>query len=940
MDRERWRRIDEIFAEALQQPDVERARFIDQACGADSWLHSEVESLLAHHRNDDFLETPAAAWAMAGSAGTEPATPVGERLGRFEVLEKLGAGGMGEIYLAHDPKLERRVALKLLPAHFAADPERVRRFRREALTLSALNHPNILTVYEVVEVGGQELLVSELIQGVTLREVLRRGPPPVATALDVAAQVARALEAAHRVGIVHRDVNPGNVMIRADGLVKLLDFGIAKAARGGEAAEGGHGSPAVRTQTGMILGTVAYLSPEQARGDATGNRADIWALGCVLYEMLTARQAFPGATESDVLAAILTRDPDWGELPAHTPYLVRRLVRRCLEKNPNRRVHDVTDVRLEIEEAAADPLAAPAREPRARPWMPWAATGLAIPLAVALGVTAPWKSPSAPTPALRFELPHPTGGSFHTSVEAATLALSPDGSRLGFITPDPLGAATTIWIRPLAELEAHGVLGTEEAISLFWSPDGGSLGFVADGKLKRMPADGGVPVVVCSVEPGSGVSGTWGRDQILFASIQGDAIYRVAASGGTPAPALRPDPGRDEVRVLWPWFLPDGERFLYLALHSDGTSELRLAGPRGLSRSVAPLSSRFELVDPGFLVFVRDEALIAQRFDPRRVALVGSPLSLAPAVRWLGATGAAAFATARSGTVALATRSDLVRITRLDGAGRPTGGIGDAFRGLSVSLSPDGRRALVDRLRAGLASYDIWVVDLDRGVATRVTDQPGTEHHPRWLSDGTAILYSATKGGSPNLVRRDLASDSETKPVPSGPHQIAVGLTPDRRLFYRQKTPDGFELLAIPVESGGAPAGKPVQVLRPDIEDAALSPDGRLLAFVRGEDGRPQLFLRQVDGGEAIRVSRSGAETASFGTNGETIYFTTSDGWLAAVPVTAAPVLQVGAPERRFELPPLGWEDFEVLPDGGFLALVRATDGTKAPLTVITGWNQ
>ena len=942
MDSTRWRHIDEVFAAAVEQPADRRSAFLDEACGEDAELRREVESLLAHHRDDGILERPGAEWEAERVGESEPETLVGHRLGRFEVLAKLGAGGMGEVYVARDPTLERRVAIKFLPPHLADDPERIRRFRREAIAASALNHPNILTVYEVVGVAGRELLVSELVEGVTLRQRLRQGPLPVPAALDVAAQAARGLAAAHGAGIVHRDVKPENLMIRDDGLVKLLDFGIAKSPP--PSAEGRDLSH-VLTGAGLILGTASYMSPEQARGEPAGPQVDIWALGCVLYESLTGRQAFAGRTVTDVLAAILTREPDWEALPAETPLPARRLLRRCLQKSPDQRLHAVADARLELEDAAREPegVIAATSGVRRGSWLPWAVAALAAAVAIGLAVVS-WRQPAA-APAVAFELPSPADGGFLHSVESATLALSPDGSLVGFIGRGSSEPPTGIWVRPLAELTGRLLPGTEGASSLFWSPDGASVGFVADGKLKRVPVAGGAPVVLCDVEKESGVSGTWGRDSILFASVQGPAIFRVPVGGGTPTVVLEVVDQGDERRVVWPWFLPDGERFLYLSFRADGSSELKLAGD-GEPKSVAPMTSRVELVDPGFAVFAREGALLAQRFDADRAALVGAPVPLAPAVRTFASTGAASFATARRGTVAVATQQDLHRITLVDRDGQELRAIGEALTANSVAMSPDGRRAIVDRLRPGLATYDLWMFDLERGVESQLTDGPGTEVYAMWLPDGRGIVYSRTLGSVPTLLRRDLASGTEEAIVPPGPFQIAVGVTPDgRRLLYQQRETNGFPLLVAPLDGPGAP----VPVLRPGVSDlqdpgrwpwaAALSPDGRVVAYTAGER-RPELFVRLLDGGETLRVSVAGAWRMRFSRDGETLYYLTPDRRLVAVPVATAPHLVVGAPDVRFELPVLGWRDFDVLPDGGFLALVRETDGSQAPLTVITGWNE
>ena len=772
MDAARWRRVDELFAAALERPAAERRALLARESGDDDELRREVESLLAHHRDDDFLEDPACEEAVRllargdGEAGEADAVEAedlgGRRLGRFEVVEKIGAGGMGAVYLAVDPDLERRVAVKLLPAHLAGDAERIRRFRREVLAVSALNHPNILTVHEVAQVEGRELLVSELVDGVTLRRHLGAGPLPPTEALGLALQVARGLEAAHHAGIVHRDVKPENLMLRADGLVKLLDFGIAtnrRAPAAGEAAAGDGGgelSAPSLTGEGVVLGTASYLSPERARGEPAGEQSDVWGLGCVLYECLAGGAAFPGTVTAEVVAAVLTRQPDWEALPAATSPAVRRLLRRCLEKDPARRLHAMADVRLELEEILdghSEPAGAADGRGDAGRRLSWTAAVagalvLAVVTAVGLGGLDLWRTVERPPPRLRFEIPHPPEGRFGSSVESTGIAFSPDGTRLGFVVFGADGSSA-IWVHVLADLAAHPVKGTEEARTLFWSPDGGSIGFVADGKLKRVAVGGGQPVVLCDVDTGGPVSGSWGRDAILFASAQSEVLYRISPDGGKTSVALRADAARGETRVAWPWFLPDGERFLYLAFQARGGAELRLAGPGTAPRTVAPISSRVELVAPGYAVFAREGALLAQRFDAERAVLTGAAVPISPAVRSFASTGAATFATAWSGTVALAAQESVDRLFLFDPAGKALGSVGEAMSGAySIAASPDGQRAIVERQRPALDTLDLWMLDLDRGLADRLTDEPGTEAFAQWWPDGRSIVYSATRGAS------------------------------------------------------------------------------------------------------------------------------------------------------------------------------------------------
>jgi Tol biopolymer transport system component len=939
MDADRWRRVDEIFTTAVELPPERRAELLDQACGDDSELRAQVERMLAADRDDGFLESHASGEAARAVAAAARVSLVGRRLGPYEIVAPLGAGGMGEVYRARDTRLDRPVAVKVMPPHLAADPEARQRFDREARAISNLAHPHICALHDVGSDGGVDYLVMELVEGETLAARVERGPVPLADALRWAAQIAGALDRAHRSGIVHRDLKPGNVMLTRGG-VKLLDFGLAR--RTAPVRVGSLSGRPTRiaeplTAEGTILGTLHYMAPEQLEGRPVDQRADIFAFGAMLYEMVTGRRAFEGDSPASVVSAILRdRPPPVSARVPVAPPALDALVEHCLAKDVEDRWQSAHDLQLQLAAIAAEDPARAAKPAAVRGrWLPWAVAGLAAAVALVAGWQALRRPAAASPPAVRFELPHPTGGRFYYSVESVTMALSPDGRLLAFVSLGPTSTTTSIWIRALEELEARPLAGTEGAGSLFWSPDGQHVGFVADAKLKRVPIAGGSPVVLCDVELSAGVSATWGRDSILFASVQGSSILGVPAGGGRPVTVLSRDEARGDLRLVWPWFLPDGERFLYLVYRADGTSELRLAGGGAEPRAVTALTSRVELVDPGHLVFVREGALLAQAFDADRAELVGEPIALAPVVRGFGSTGVAAFATSRRGAIALATQEDVHRLTLHATDGRPLGSLGQPGAAASMALSPDRRRVAVDRLRPGLLTYDLWLVDLERGVETRLTDGPGTEVYPVWLRGGGAVAYASTRGHVPNILRRDLGSGREAWLTPPAAFQIPVAATPDgTSVLYRQRRTDGFELRSVPVDGGPS-----TPVLRPGVSavDAALSPDGRLLVYVAREGARFECFLRPLRGGESVRVSRNGAFSCRFSPDGKTIFLTTGDRWMAAVSVTAKP-FGVGAQRDLFALTGLGWNDFEVLEDGRFLALVREVDAMTAPLTVIAGW--
>ena len=599
----------------------------------------------------------------------------GTKLGPYEILSALGAGGMGEVYRARDTKLNRDVAIKVLPDLFANDPDRLARFKREAQVLASLNHPHIAAIYGLEDADGMRALVLELVEGPTLADRIAQGPIPLDEALPIARQIADALEAAHEQGIIHRDLKPANVKVTPEGKVKVLDFGLAKALgtgtaeaapyagdganvgrpfRGADAANSPTLTTPAATLAGVILGTAAYMSPEQARGKPVDRRADIWAFGCVLFEMLAGRQAFDtGETVSDAIAAILTREPDVTALPASTPAHIRTLLRRCLQKDPQKRLPHIGIARLEIDEGPADttallqPAVAPRKGLLSSAGLAWSVAAVLLLAATALAATmyvrrAPDDSHVYRTTIL---LPAHLMGS-----PATRLALSPDGRRLAFVAPDPTGRPM-LWVRPLDGLTAQPLPGTESGQAPFWSPNGRFIAFFAGGKLKKIDASGGPALTLCDAT--SATPGTWNRDDvILFTPTPGSPISRVAAAGGTPSPVTLIDTKAGEGRHAFPYFLPDGRHFLYLALNGGNA-------PLGVYAGLLDSTDRKRLLDgganamyaQGFLVFLREATLMAQAFDAARLELTGDPAPLAESVQIGNPTRTGTFAVSEAGVL-------------------------------------------------------------------------------------------------------------------------------------------------------------------------------------------------------------------------------------------------------------------------------------------------
>ncbi len=638
---ERWPRVKALFEAAVERPPAERDAFLAAETGDDDALRREVASLLTSDTsNVSFLDQLPAARepghadllaALPASMDHTLPSPVltaGRRVGPYDIVAPLGTGAMGEVYRAHDTTLNRYVALKVLPELFALDADRLARFTREAQVLATINHPNIAAIYGLEESNGARALVLELVDGPTLADRIALGPIPLEEALSIARQIADALEATHDKGIIHRDVKPANIKIDPNGVVKVLDFGLAKVWDGAPQSDLA-GSPKLTATDGgerSILGTPAYMSPEQARGKPLDKRTDIWSFGCVLYEMLTGRQASAGETVSDTIAAILEREPEWKALPDTTPVTVRQLLHRCFEKDPRHRLRDIGDAQIELDDALAGrataaPIARRARRERTA-WIALALVTLAAALAV--GSVLFLQRAPADTRAYRSSILPPAGESVPARV--GRFAISPDGRRLAFVGEN--GGATGLWVQSLDGLVAQPLAGTEGAGSPFWSSDSRFIGFFVGGKIKRVDATGGPPVTLADAIPNPGA--TWNRGgTILFASFgPGNPIRRVSASGGAPSPVTTLNADNGETQHWLPFFLPDGRHFLYFAVGNKTTGP---TSPNGIYVTALDSNERKLLVPGGstamyalgYLLFLREQTLMAQPFDVERLELTG-----------------------------------------------------------------------------------------------------------------------------------------------------------------------------------------------------------------------------------------------------------------------------------------------------------------------------
>ena len=882
----------------------------------------------------------------------------GTRLGPYEVIAPLGAGGMGEVYRGRDTRLDRAVAIKVLPPHLAANVEARQRFEVEARAISSLSHPHVCALYDLGHEQGVEFLVMELLDGETLAARLQRGALPCDQALVFAGQIAAALERAHRQGIVHRDLKPANVMLTKSG-VKLLDFGLARLLPPGPSAVGLSTGPTRAqglTAEGTLLGTLQYMSPEQLEGKAVDARTDIFALGAVLYEMVTGSQAFSGANPASIISAILRDHPPpvSARLPL-APAALDRLIAHCLAKDPDERWQTAHDLRLQLAELRAVDPAASATASATGSAVPTRRPGRSLRLAAGLAATlltglliglvidrsTTFTTVAQSRAPLRFQLAPPSQMRFRWTVETQSMAFAPDGKSLAFVAVDE-GGTPSLWLRPLADASAHLLPGTEGATSLFWSPDSREIGFFAKGGLSRVGFGGAAPVKICDVPvTGSGLSGSWGRDAIAFSSVMGDAIRRVAVGGGVSEVIVEPDEKASGVRVVWPWFLPDGQTLLYSEMHADGQPHLMLFTADGQRRELAPVSSRVEYVDPGFLLYARDNVLYAQAFDASRGELAGAPFSLAPAIQSFRSTMSAAFATSRSGNLVWAAQGDRNHLAWFDRKGRWLGDLGQAGQNLDVTIAGDGRRGTVARLLSDLGTYDLWLLDLENGSESRLTTDPRTEITGYLLPDGKRLVHSASRGGAPHLVLRDLASGAEHDLTPGKTFQTTQGVSRDGSwlVFSERNSLGNFGLWRLDLDGSQPPQAVSTHP-ELDYPAARLSPDGSLLAVMNKQSGRAEVYVRALTGsGKEVQVSTEGAGwLGGWSADGRELFFTSRDQRLFAARVSSDPVLAVSPPEVLFTLPGLGWGGFAVHPDGRFLAVMQDVDARSAPLEVAVNW--
>jgi serine/threonine-protein kinase len=888
----------------------------------------------------------------------------GTRLGAYEITVRLGAGGMGEVYRARDTRLDRDVAIKVLPETFASDPERIARFQREAKTLALLNHPHIGAIYGLEESNGLKALVLELVEGPTLADRIAQGPISLDEALPIAKQIAEALETAHEHGIIHRDLKPANIKLKSDGTVKVLDFGLAKAVESSSVRPDLSASPTITspamTMGGVILGTAAYMSPEQARGKPADTRSDLWAFGCILYEMLTSKMAFEGEDVAEVLAHILTREPDWTRLPISTPIALRRLLRRALQKEKKNRLAHASDVRLELEDALKSPELEQKIDPPAgasrRPHLSTALiTGMSSALVASVLVWfAAHSRPTVPT-VMRLAVPLITPITVDSSM--LEIALSPNGERIAYLGGP---VQSQLYLRALNEDNPTAFDGTTGARSPFFSPDSEWIGYVQGQDLKKVSIHGGPPATICSKCAGGLRGASWSsQGTVVFSANGGDTgLLQVSAEGGATVELTKIDRANGEASHVWPELLPDGEAVIFTVFFRDATQapQIALRDLRtGAQKTLIRGGRNARYLSAGLLVYGAGNDLYAARLDQSELVVTGSPRRVLDSIAVKGQIGPAVFSLSRGGSLlyltgdAQTTSHTLLWVDRLGHEER----IAAPPRAyVHARLSPDGERAALD---VRDQENDIWIWDFSRNVLTRFTFDQGRDEAPAWTPDGRRLAFASSRfgGGKVDLFWQAADGTGTAEPIgTSASFASPYSFAPDgKMLVVREATSSsGSDLSVVPL--GADRTRKPLLHTPFKEMNAEISPDGRWLAYDSDESQQSQVFVRPFPDVQMGRwqISTNGGSQPVWSRNGKELFYVDGLGRIVAVPIQPGIRLMTGSPSVIVEHPyaivtGAIYRTYDVSPDGRRFLMISdrvATDGKPnvAQLNLVLNWSE
>jgi Tol biopolymer transport system component len=872
----------------------------------------------------------------------------GRRLGPYEILSAIGAGGMGEVYRARDTRLDRIVAIKVLPTHLADRSELRERFEREARTIASLNHPHICTLFDIGQQDGVDYLVMEYLEGETLAHRLLKGALPLEQVLQFAIEISDALDKAHRKGVTHRDLKPGNIMLTKTG-TKLLDFGLAKLKQ--EVAPANVQLSQLPTASdpltahGAIVGTLQYMAPEQLEGKEVDARTDIFAFGGVVYEMATGKRAFEGKSQASLIAAILEREPPpMSSLQPMTPAALDRVVKKCLRKDRDDRWQSARDVTDELKWVAeggsqageAERVPARSRKLERASWL-LAATFFLLLMA---GGAAWWQASNRRPPPMYF----------HASVPfpANDLALSPDGRMLAMVAYSAQVNNYVLWTYEVGGRRTSSLGGTQGASSPFWSPDGKFIGFFADGKLKKVDVSGGQVQALCDAPNGRG--GTWNRDGVIVYSPDGIAgLFRVTSSGGSPVEMTKPDPTRFESSHRWPVFLPDGKHFIYLAANFSGHLENNAIFLGSLDsqerRLLVSTSANAAYAEPGYLLYLRDKTLVAQPFDRRSYVLSGEPHTLSDEELYFPAVDRAVFSV--SGGEVLVTQTgkgaSLSQLTWFDRSGKPAGTVGVPGSYGNVSLSPDGRRLATEQTDPDGRKSDIWIHEPARGTTTRLTFDPAIHQAPIWSPDGKQILFDSIRKLNMQLYMKNAdgsGSEEEVADIGAGLQVNAWDWSRDAKYVLVRK---GNELWYL---SWPQRVAKPLLQAKWTVRNAQISPDGRWMAYASNETGSMEVYVSPfLSGNGKWQVSSGGGQEPRWRKDGKELFYVSADGKMMTVAVTASASFEAGSPVALFQThrrQPVSAEDvfsYDVSGDGQrFLIITKVDEANAAPLSILLNW--
>ncbi len=877
----------------------------------------------------------------------------GQKLGPYELGEAIGAGGMGEVYRARDTRLDRTVAIKVLPAHLADSPDLRQRFEREARAISSLNHPHICSLYDVGHQDGVSYLVMEFLEGETLAQRLERGAMPLSDVLKYGVQIADALDKAHRQGVVHRDLKPGNIMLTPQGGAKLMDFGLAKSAIAAASVSSltapAHATSPITTK-GMIVGTFQYMSPEQVEGKEVDARSDLFAFGAVLYEMLTGRRAFQGKSQLSVASAILEKEPEpISVIQPLTPPALDRTIRKCLAKDPEDRWQTARDLQLELKwiaesgsQAGAPAVVLAGR--KQRELLAWIAAAAFAVLAIAFTVGFVMRAPQPP-PVLRATILPPDKTSFVAAV------VSPDGTRLAFTARGSDGALK-LWVRSLDALSAQPLAGTEGAYLPFWSPDGRSLGFFTqDRQLKKLEASGGPPITLCDI-PAVARGGTWNLDGvILFATVGRYGIQRVSSAGGAATPATKLGEARKDANHRWPVFLPDGRHFLYnvrATVRNEAMGEDLYVGSLDgkVNKKLLPVSFSVQY-SAGHILFVRESTLMAQPFDSKRLELTGDAFPIAEQILTFAGFGLSAISASEDGVLAYRTGAGPIgsKLVWFDRQGKELGVLGDQAIYISPKISSNGQKVAVDISDPKVGPPDVWVYDVVRKLRTRLTFDPQVDVAPEWSPDSTRVVFLSTRKGVNDLYMKDASGAGNDELLfESGENKTPTSWSADGKfiLFTSIGSKTRADIWVLPMTG----ERKPYLFLQTDYaeSEAVFSPDGRWVAYRSNESGRDEIYVKPFPGPAGRwQVSTGGGTFPKWRRDGKELFYMGDDDKIMAAEIRMkGAALEVGAVRVLFQTRaarqgPGGV--FDATGDGQrFLVNTLAVEQFASPITLVVNW--